>query len=126
MPSVSDKEITVARVYSGAMLRLAEAKGEADSLLGELDELVGFLSSPMIDPDLRKGSLEKLFRGKVSDLLVDSLQILNEKVRLDLIRAVAQTYRADHAELRGGPASVALRNQQVGCRIMWQVTPRDH
>ncbi|UCE60382.1 MAG: ATP synthase F1 subunit delta [Phycisphaerales bacterium] len=108
---MSDKEITVARVYSNAMLRLAEAKGEADSLFEEMDQLVslldahedldGFLASPMIDPEVRKVSLEKLFRGKASDLLVDSLQILNEKERLDLIRAVAQTYRLDHAEMRG-------------------------
>jgi F-type H+-transporting ATPase subunit delta len=130
MPSVSDKEITIARVYSGAMLRLAEAKGEADAFLDELDELValldahedldGFLASPMIDPDVRKVSIEKLFRGKASDLLVDALQILNDKERLDLIRAVAQTYRLDHAEMRGWvdasvrtavPLSDALRAQ---------------
>jgi len=111
MPKISDKELAVARVYSSAMLGLAQASGQADALLDELGELValleknpeldGFLSSPMIDPEARKRSIEKLFRGKVSDLMVDSLQILNRKGRLDLIRAVAQTYRLNHAETHG-------------------------
>ena len=36
--------------------------------------------------------------------------------------AICHTEHRCHAELRGGSPSVALRNQQDGFRIMWQVT----
>ena len=93
------------------MLELAEAKGEADALLAELGSLSAyldenrefdtFLSNPTVDVDAREKSLERIFRGKVSDLLVDSLQVLNRHGRLELIRAVTQTYRLAHQRLRG-------------------------
>ena len=111
MANVTDKEIAVARVYSGSMLQLAESKGEADNLLAELLELVryldgdsafeDFLSSPRIDVQAREKTIEKVFRGRVSDLLVDSLQVLNRKERLALLRAIVKTYRLVHEELRG-------------------------
>ena len=111
MATVSDKEFALARVYSAAMLELAEAKGEADSLLAELLDLSAYLaknadfdaffSSPMLDVDARTKSIERIFRGKAGDLLVDSLQVLNRKGRLGLFRSIAETYRLAHQGLRG-------------------------
>ena len=111
MAKVNDKELAVARIYSRAMLDLAESKGQADEVLEELrwladqadqDEgLHHFLSSPMIDPEQRAGSIDKMFRGKLSDLLVDSLQVVNRKGRLALLPTIAETYRQDHRDLRG-------------------------
>lgn len=111
MATFSDKQLALARVYSASILELAERQGEADSLLEELGELVAcldrhaeldtFFSSPMIDPKKREQTIERLFRTRASDLLVDSVQILNAKGRLDLLRCVVETYRSDHEELRG-------------------------
>jgi F-type H+-transporting ATPase subunit delta len=111
MATFNDKELALARVYSNAMLELAEAKGEADSLLEELldlsafldknAELEAFFSSPTVDTEARERSTEKIFRGRASDLLVDSLQVLNRNGRLDLLRAIVETYRLAHGELRG-------------------------
>lgn len=111
MAKVNDKELAVARVYSRAMLDLAESKGQADEVLEELGWLAEradqdegfdhFLSSPMVDPDLRAGSIDKMFRGKLSDVLVDSLQVVNRKGRLALLPTIAETYRQDHRDLRG-------------------------
>jgi F-type H+-transporting ATPase subunit delta len=111
MAKVSDKELALSRVYSTAMLRLAEAHGEADRLLEELAEIgayfdknaefAAFLTSPTVDAKAREKTIEKVFRGKVSDLCADSLQILNRKDRLGLLRALVETYRAGHEELRG-------------------------
>ena len=111
MAEVDDEQLALAGVYSRAMLELAVSSGEADTLLEELRELSAlaeenadfeaFLSSPTIDAEVREQSLEKLFRGKASDLLVNSLQILNRKERLGLVRAVAESYRLAHEELRG-------------------------
>ena len=111
MATPSDQELALARVYSAAILELAEAKGEADSLLAELLDLSAYLAkdpefdaffrSPMLDPEAREKSIERIFRGKASDLLVDSLQVLNRKGRLDLFRSIAETYRLSHQGLRG-------------------------
>jgi F-type H+-transporting ATPase subunit delta len=110
MAKIDDQELAIAGIYSEAMIRLARQKGEVDTLLQELMELASllerepsfaaFVFSPTIDEDAREVSIEKLFRGRASDLLVDSLQILNRKGRMALLPAVIEAYRLDHEELR--------------------------
>ena len=111
MATVNDRELAIARIYSKAMLDIAEQQGEADTLLGELQEAVKFLDrspefeqflgSPLVDDEDRSRTLERAFRGRASDLLVDSLQVVNRKGRLGLLRAIAEGYRIEHGLLRG-------------------------
>ena len=103
MSKVNDKHIAIARVYSRSLLDLAVAQGQAEELRDELLWLAGYMSenadfshfitSPQIDADDRVASLEKMFRGKLSDLLVDGLQVIHRKGRLDLLPTIAETYR---------------------------------
>lgn len=107
----NDRELSIAHVYSKAMLDLAEQQGEADSLLEELQglveyldrnpELERFMASPLVDDEDRGSVLEKAFRGKTSDLLLDSLQVINRKGRLSLLRGIVEGYRSGHRKLRG-------------------------
>ncbi|HMB54476.1 MAG TPA: ATP synthase F1 subunit delta [Thermoanaerobaculia bacterium] len=102
----NDKQRAVARVYAEAMLSLAAGSGAADSLREEFDAVAGmtranpgfadFLANPVIDADERQVSLERMFRGKLSDLAVDSIQVLNRKGRSALLPAVAAEYRRAH------------------------------
>lgn len=111
MASHSDTNIAVGRVYSDAILALAEARGVADELLEELRGIAGliekdadfrgYLSSPLVDTEERREFLEKAFRGKASDLLVDALQVLNRKERLAFLPAVAQVYAKTLDQRRG-------------------------
>lgn len=111
MTKVNDKEFAIARVYSRALLSLAEEQAQADEVLEELrwldeyvntDESFGhFVSSPMIDEDARAQSLEKMFRGRLSDVMVDALQVINRKGRMALLPTIAEAYRQDHRDLRG-------------------------
>ncbi len=111
MTGISDQELAVARVYSAAMLELARSQGDVDVLMDELvdlahrgerdPEFAAFLSNPTIDATARKDTLEKLFRGRYTDLFVDALQVLNRKGRLGLLRGVAAAYRAARDELLG-------------------------
>jgi F-type H+-transporting ATPase subunit delta len=97
-----DRAIAVARVYADAMLELAAARGEADDLGEELRALAArvaedaafraFLLTPLVDAGARAASLERIFRGRASDLLVDALQVLNRKGRIGLAPAVAAVY----------------------------------
>jgi F-type H+-transporting ATPase subunit delta len=111
MAGVSDQEVTIARVYAKAMLDLAQERGEMDTLLAELTglaaeveknpKLQAFMTSPMVDAPARARAIENLFRGKASELFVDSLQVLNRKGRLGLLRSVAEVYRLEHEDRRG-------------------------
>lgn len=111
MADVSDKDMALARVYSGAMLELAQAQGDANVLREELSQLAdsldrnpqleSFFSNPNVDIEKRKATIEKIYRGRVSDLLVDSIQILNHKGRLGLLRSIVEAYRLGHEKLLG-------------------------
>ncbi|MEM1177237.1 MAG: ATP synthase F1 subunit delta [Acidobacteriota bacterium] len=111
MPRFNDKELAVARVYGRALLSLADNAGQAEEVLEELMWLADyakddagfsrFISSPTVDENERGASLEKMFRGRLSDLVVDALQVINRKGRMALLPAVAETYRQDHRDLRG-------------------------
>ena len=111
MPTSSDKEMALARVYAKAMIELAKAQDATDDLLDELREFAAFLdanadfdaflSSPTVDAEARRAAIEKLFRGRASELFVDSLQVLNTKGRLAIVRSVVEAYRLEHEELHG-------------------------
>lgn len=111
MSKADDKQMAVAQVYSRAMHDLAESKGEGEGLLDELRELVRYLdqtpefatfvNSPMVDAGDREQALERIFRGKASDLLVDSLQVINRKGRLALLPAITEAYHERHQEHLG-------------------------
>src|SRR5262245_6288235 len=90
----------VADVYAEAVLYVAKEKRQQEELIATIldlisymdqhPEFVQFLTSATIEKDARRESLEKLFRGKMNDLLLNLLQVLNERDRTDLIRAVVR------------------------------------
>lgn len=111
MARFSDKVMAIAAVYAEALLDLAESRGEADALREELGELAvavqrdpdfaRFLESPLVETVERSDSLERMFRGQASELLVDGLQVINRKGRIALLPAIAEAYRQAHNRLRG-------------------------
>jgi F-type H+-transporting ATPase subunit delta len=111
MATVDDHALTLGRVYGKAILALAEAQGQAEEVLGELQEVAAlltgdsgleqFFSSPLIEAADREPVIEKVFRGRVSDLLADALQVINRKGRLGVLSAIAEGYRLEYRELHG-------------------------
>lgn len=109
MSSGNDRETGIARIYATAMLNLSKASGQADGIRQELADVAGllddqhdfeaFLSNPTVGAEARQRMIEKVFRGRFSDMLVDSLQVLNRNDRLGLIRSIAGAYRLLHDEL---------------------------
>lgn len=110
MPGVDDTAIAIARVYAEALLESAESEGKGDDLLGEMSQLLallekdkdfaGLLYSPAVDDDARRVVLEKL-RGKMSDRLLNALQVLNNKGRITLLPQVCEEYRLGLEKRRG-------------------------
>jgi F-type H+-transporting ATPase subunit delta len=111
MASVDERNREIGRLYAEAILHVAEEKGQAEELLEELNGLVEyldgnpdlerFLASPMIEAEPRAQVIEQAFRGRASDLLLDSLLVVNRKGRLSALRAIAVAYRAELRTLRG-------------------------
>jgi F-type H+-transporting ATPase subunit delta len=97
----------VAKVYAEAILRAAQAQGQADEMQEGLDELVKdvldaeprletFLSSGAIGKHAKAQVLRTAFAGRASDVFVHTLLVLNDHERLDLLRPI----RAAYHELR--------------------------
>lgn len=103
MERLDEKQVDIARVYSRAMYDLAESEGVTEDLLAELqdllsllherDDLKGFFESPMVEQGEREKVLEKLFRGRSSDILANSLQILNKNGRLGFLNTIVEMFR---------------------------------
>jgi F-type H+-transporting ATPase subunit delta len=94
----------IAHVYARSILELANEKGAgaAESMGEELSQLLNIvrespsykavLDDPAIGQADRRGLLDKVFRGRVSPLLMNFLGVLNEKGRLGLIEQIAEAY----------------------------------
>jgi F-type H+-transporting ATPase subunit delta len=129
----SDKELAIARVYAAAMLQLAQGLGEVDVLHHELEDLAArleaddvlraIMTTPTVDATKRTAMIERLFRGRYSDLFVDSLEVMNGKGRLGVIAALSEAYRQARDVLLGrvqvfirsaAPLSDALKQRIAG------------
>lgn len=101
----------MARVYAQAVLSLAESQGEADEVLVELEGLSdlmdqepafeSFLGSPLVNTGERRAALDRMGRGNMSEILLDTLQVMNNKGRSGLVRALMEAYRQEYEALRG-------------------------
>lgn len=110
MGSSDTQHKAIARVYADAILGLAEERKQADALLDEVVELQqlldkdaalgAFMTSAQIDAKQRAATIEKMLRGRASDLLVDAIQVINAKGRMDVLRAILDGYRAAHDAAR--------------------------
>ncbi|HPM25443.1 MAG TPA: F0F1 ATP synthase subunit delta, partial [Phycisphaerae bacterium] len=82
-----EKGIDVADVYAAALFALAREQNVLDDVRDELAELVrlverdrsfaAFIASAAVDDDEREQSLERMFRGRLRDLVLDTLQVMN-------------------------------------------------
>lgn len=110
MQSFDDRTMSVARVYGDAMLDLAQRQDQVEDLREELSQVAdlyrkdenfrAFVDNPLADAEDRRETLERMLRGNASDLLTDSLQILNRKQRLALLPAVVAAYDEAYDVLR--------------------------
>ena len=117
-PKPNEQEIAVARIYARSALALAEEQDATQSLLDELEELVKqldrepalerFLSSPLVETGERQQTLDRLFEGQMSEVLLDTLQVMNRKGRSGLVRSLALAYRQEFED-RTGRVTVSVR-----------------
>ena len=102
----------VAAVYAEALLGAAEATGETDSLLSELDSLVAdvldrypqfeeILASKLISQDERSAILDRVLGGRASSVLLNFLKVVSRHDRLECLRAIHRQAHELYDQLRG-------------------------
>lgn len=92
---------TLARIYARSLFDLSEAAGGRDKILEVADELeqicelirgdasLGeYLTSPVIDPARRGTGLRTMFSGRITDLVLRFLLVLNNNGRLGHFEAI--------------------------------------
>ena len=105
MPLIETPPDALAEIYARSLFELAEAQGGRENLepiLGELEDIMEltrqdgalneFFASRVLPAADRKRSLEAIFRGKVSDLTLHFLLLLNDKGRLSHLPAIAAAF----------------------------------
>jgi F-type H+-transporting ATPase subunit delta len=105
MPLIESQPDALSQVYARSLFELAEARGgrpTIESSLAELEDILElarsdarfseFLASRVLPVAERSASLGKIFGGRISDLTLRFLQVLNEKGRLGHLPAVAAAF----------------------------------
>jgi F-type H+-transporting ATPase subunit delta len=102
MEGVDESTLPVAGVYAEALYELARERDLEQTVAAQLAELCDyldadpefetFITSAAIDQDRRERSLEKMFRGRMSDTLLDTLLVMNRKGRLFLLKALQHEF----------------------------------
>lgn len=111
MANLSEAMLEVADVYAEGLLEAASQHGLEHEVAAEYADLIVFMGdhpqfaqwliSEVIDVKQRRASLEKLFRGRMNDLLLNLLQILNQRRRQRLVRAVQRCLELRMQRRRG-------------------------
>lgn len=94
---------TAARVYAAAMLELADERGLLDTVQSQFGELMALwrsdasfaplMESAAIDDDARRASLRRVFTGRVHELVLNLLLVLNDKGRTMLFPHVVDAFQ---------------------------------
>lgn len=94
----------IAGPYAKALMSVAEDNNAADQVgveaadllevMASSEELRGFLVSPLMSPDAKKGVLRQIAEGKVSDFLLSFLLLLVDQGRVAFLQPILWQYQA--------------------------------
>jgi F-type H+-transporting ATPase subunit delta len=102
MASYDHNSTAIADSYAKTLFELTEQAGTVDVVLNQFRDFVaymqrdadfaGFMTSHAVDSDRRAEVLEKHFRGKLDDLLLSTLQVINRKGRGELVPLICDRF----------------------------------
>lgn len=102
MAKLDHNATAVADAYAKTLLDLSLRKDNADRVAEEFADFVAlmkkdtafgdFMTSVAVDEDARRAVLEKHFRGKMDDLLLSTLQVINRRSRCDLLGLIRERF----------------------------------
>jgi F-type H+-transporting ATPase subunit delta len=105
MPLIETQPDAAARVYAKSLFELASTqggRGKIEEVLGELEEILDlarsdarfgeFLASRSVGTGAREASLTRIFKGRVTDLTLNFLLVLNDKGRIAALPAIVAAF----------------------------------
>jgi F-type H+-transporting ATPase subunit delta len=111
------RDLNVAKRYAKALFEVAQEKGIIAQVEAELAAVTGAFKNesdlqkvvqhPGIEIGAKKALLQQLFEGKVSDIVFNTLQLLIDRRREDIIGAL-QLYYVDIANASLGQANAIV------------------
>lgn len=117
MPDSIDEQLAIADVYAAALLKLAQDANAVEEVRDELEQVVelirgnasfaAMLKSDAIDADRREASLEKIFRGRISDTVMNTLAVMNRHGRSAVLPFLLRCYVLRQEEAAGQVAVTA-------------------
>ena len=97
-----DQELRIADVYAEALFELAMEAGRVAEVRSELDELLKlwrtepefekFMVSRALEAEGRAAGLERMFRNRLSDVVLDTLLVMSQHGRCGLLWALHRRY----------------------------------
>jgi F-type H+-transporting ATPase subunit delta len=111
VPTELDTSLVVADVYADALLELANERGQADEVYEELlslknlfdwdEDFRAYMLSRAVDDDVRREGLKRIFGGRMSEMVVNTLLVMNDHDRAGLIDFLVDRYKARLDEQKG-------------------------
>jgi len=124
--------IEIADVYAAALFELATQADAVDDVRQELETLVqlaeqdakfaAFMAPGPVDDDARRESLEKMFRGRLSDIVLNTLQVMNERGRAGLLAPLLRAFVLRVEDARGQVEVQATSATELDARQQAEVT----
>jgi F-type H+-transporting ATPase subunit delta len=97
-----DQQLAVADIYAAALFDLALEADAIETVRDELEELVkleqsepdfaAFMASSALAEERRAAGLEKMFRDRLSDLVLNTLLVMNAHERCGLLAVLLRRY----------------------------------
>lgn len=105
MPMIESPPDAIARIYARALYDLAEqagGRGKVEEILGELEDIMDMargnaqfgelLASRSINSKARGESISRVFKGRVTDLTLNFLMVLNGKGRVAALGGIVAAF----------------------------------
>jgi len=119
-------------VYARALLNAADKAQDLDRPLAELDELIdelfaraarleATLASPRLSSADKVQLLDRLFQGRMSELLLTFLKVVAQHGRLDCLREVRWAARRERSRLLGRVEAEVVSAAPLSAQLQQQV-----
>jgi F-type H+-transporting ATPase subunit delta len=102
---------TIATPYAEALLQVAEARKETDTVAEQARELLSIwngspelraaMASPVLEPEAKKAALTKLFAAQLTPSFLNLLKMLADRHRIVVLDAVLVRFLELYRDLRG-------------------------
>lgn len=127
---IQDK-MALASTYADALFDLAEDAGKTVEVRGEMEELLkigqidpqfmSYMFSGLVPWEERAATYERVFRGRLNDLLLNTLQVMNRNGRHGLMRELHAAYSQRERQSKNQVAVLVISATELAADLRTDV-----